>query len=98
MAATSSGLIFRSDLNNSVTDDISCFRYHMGHRSRGRLIIIANSNFKPESGITEKRSTSDAFRLSMDFEKLGFCVVFYANLPTSYMLQHMTSGKQKVLN
>jgi len=74
-------------------DDESDYRYCMNHRERGRLIVINNKDFLPQTGMNRRKGTDqDAASLLNDFKKLGFEVDVKHNLTRGQMLQLMLSG------
>jgi len=78
----------------AAVDDETKYRYSMEHHERGRMIIINNRTFHPQTGMNERGGTDkDAASLYTDFNQLGFSVQLVHNRTADQMLQLMISGK-----
>jgi len=65
----------------------------MDHAERGKLIVINNKNFNPQTGMNPRSGTDeDAANLYADFSQLGFKVVVSNNQTAQQMLQLMIEG------
>lgn len=77
----------------AAVDDETKYRYSMEHHKRGRMIIINNRTFYPQTGMNERGGTDkDAASLYTDFNQLGFSVQLVHNRTADQMLQLMISA------